>query len=77
MWQFVTWVIRALRIFGTQPMSSAVSAKLPCAVRDVSRWKATRTPLGMDSGDYTLLVGRNAADAETSGNRGTVTIDGD
>jgi hypothetical protein len=55
-----------------------VTAELPVRVQDLRRWEGG--PNGewvIDSGEYTIVVGKDAEDAETAGIVGTVTVDGD
>ena len=63
---------------GVEPMTSAVKAKLPLRVRDLRRWEGgEKGKWVIDSGEYTILVGKNADDAEAGTIMGTVTINGD
>jgi len=55
-----------------------VTAHLPLRIRDLRRWEgAENGTWRIDSGNYTLLVGKNAADAETAGNSATLPVQGD
>jgi len=54
-----------------------VSAQLPLRIRDLRRWEGNeRGKWVVDSGTYTILVGKNAEDAETAITRGTLTVEG-
>ncbi|HYQ04123.1 MAG TPA: glycoside hydrolase family 3 C-terminal domain-containing protein [Polyangiaceae bacterium] len=54
-----------------------VTAHLPVRVRDLRRWEgAEGGKWVIDSGTYTLLVGKNADDAETSAVAGQVVVQG-
>jgi beta-glucosidase len=60
------------------PAGETVTAHMPVRVRDLRRWEGgTDGRWVIDSGDYILSVGKNASDAETTSNRGVVTIQGD
>jgi len=60
------------------PAGQTVTAQFPVRVRDLRRWEGGADGRWViDSGDYTLLVGKNAADAETTSARGVVTVAGD
>jgi beta-glucosidase len=60
------------------PAGQTVTAELPLRVRDLRRWEGGESGRWVvDSGDYTIMVGKNAEDAETSTIRGTVTVDGE
>jgi beta-glucosidase len=60
------------------PAGETVTAELPLRVRDLRRWEGGANGRWViDSGDYTILVGKNAEDAETSTLRATVTVKGD
>ena len=55
-----------------------VTAQLPLRIRDLRRWEGAEDGRWViDSGDYTILVGKDAEDAETSTLTGTVTVNGD
>ncbi len=59
------------------PAGQTVTAELPVRVRDLRRWEGNESGTWVvDSGVYTILVGKNAEDAEISPLQGTVTIDG-
>ncbi len=54
------------------------TAHLPLRIRDLRRWEGNEGGKWVtDSGAYTILVGKNADDAETSPTVGTLTIKGD
>jgi hypothetical protein len=60
------------------PAGQTVTAELPLRIRDLRRWEGG--PDGrwvIDSGRYTILVGKDAQDAEASGLSGTVTVSGE
>jgi beta-glucosidase len=60
------------------PQGQTVTASLPLRVRDLRRWEGGENGKWViDSGNYTILVGKNADDAETSTLQGTVAINGD
>jgi beta-glucosidase len=60
------------------PQGQKVTAQLPLRIQDLRRWEGDKTGRWViDSGAYTILVGKNAADAETSTLSGTVTVNGD
>ncbi len=60
------------------PAGQTVQAKLPVRVRDLRRWEGGEDGRWViDSGEYTILVGKDADDAETGTIAGTVTINGD
>ncbi len=62
----------------TVPARSTVTAELPVRVRDLRRWEGDANGgWVIDSGAYTIAVGKNAEDAETTANVGTVTVQGD
>jgi beta-glucosidase len=51
---------------------------LPLRLRDLRRWEGDATGKWvLDSGNYTILVGKNADDAEAATTRGTLTVRGD
>jgi len=55
-----------------------VTAHLPLRMRDLRRWEGPANGKWVvDSGAYTILVGKNADDAETSTTKGTLTVKGD
>jgi hypothetical protein len=54
------------------------TAALPLRIRDLRRWEGGADgKWSVDSGDYTILVGKNAADAATGGVQATLTVKGD
>lgn len=60
------------------PAGQAVTAVLPLRIRDLRRWAGDEDGGWVtDSGDYTVLVGKSAADAEAAALAGTVTVSGD
>ena len=60
------------------PANTTVTAQLPLRIQDLRRWEGGENGKWViDSGEYTILVGKNAADAETSTLSGTVTVNGD
>ncbi len=62
----------------TVPMGQTVTAQLPLRMRDLRRWEGGEDGRWVvDSGEYTILVGKNAEDAETSGIKGTIMVNGD
>jgi beta-glucosidase len=55
-----------------------VTAQLPLRIRDLRRWEGDKSGKWLiDSGSYTILVGKNADDAEASTNSGTLQVQGD
>jgi len=61
---------------------TTVTAQLPLRMRDLRRWapdSATSTTgkWVVDTGSYTILVGKDADDAETMTNAGTLMVQGD
>jgi hypothetical protein len=55
-----------------------VTAKLPVRVQDLRRWEGDANGKWVvDSGVYTIMVGKDAADAETSTTVGPLTVIGD
>jgi beta-glucosidase len=60
------------------PAGQTVTAELPLRIRDLRHWEGAEDGRWViDSGDYTILVGKDAADAETTPNLGVLTVDGD
>ena len=60
------------------PAGQTVPAELPLRIQDLRRWEGGADGRWViDSGEYTILVGKNAEDAETSGLVGTITVNGD
>jgi beta-glucosidase len=54
-----------------------VTAQLPVRIQDLRRWEGgSDGKWVIDSGAYTVLVGKNADDAETSTTKGTFTVQG-
>jgi beta-glucosidase len=55
-----------------------VSAQMPVRIRDLRRWEGDASGKWViDSGVYTILVGKNADDAETAATQGILTVQGD
>jgi beta-glucosidase len=55
-----------------------VTAQLPVRVQDLRRWEGDASGHWMiDSGQYTIVVGKNAEDAESATTLGTLTVEGD
>ena len=55
-----------------------VTAQLPVRIRDLRRWEGDASGRWqIDSGVYTVLVGKNAEDASTAAVAGTFTVQGD
>ena len=60
------------------PSGQTVTAELPLRIRDLRRWEGDANGHWViDSGVYTVLVGRDAEDAETTSNLGTFRVSGD
>lgn len=60
------------------PAGQTVTAQLPVRMRDLRRWEGGSDGRWvMDSGDYTIVVARDAAAAETTSNQAVVTVAGD
>lgn len=60
------------------PAGATVTAELPLRIRDLRRWEGAEDGKWVtDSGEYTLLVGKNAADAESGNVAGVLTVSGD
>jgi beta-glucosidase len=56
----------------------SATAQLPLRVRDLRRWEGdAHGRWVLDSGTYTILVGKNAEDAEATGVSGSLMIEGD
>jgi len=54
------------------------TAQLPLRIRDLRRWEGgTNGKWVIDSGAYTILVGKNADDAEVTANHGSLMVQGD
>lgn len=72
--------IKELKSFArvSVPGGKRTTASLPLRVRDLRRWEGDANgKWRVDSGDYTILVGKNADDAETNGLRATLEIQAD
>lgn len=55
-----------------------VTAQLPVRIRDLRRWEGNEDGGWVtDSGEYQILVGKNAEDAETTNHVGVITVSGD
>jgi len=53
------------------------TAHLPLRIKDLRRWEGNETGhWTIDSGAYTILVGKDADDADTGANMGTLTVQG-
>lgn len=60
------------------PAGQTVTAELPLRIQDLRRWEGGADGRWViDSGAYTILVGKDAEHAETSGLVGTITVAGD
>lgn len=60
------------------PKGETVTARLPVRVHDLRRWEGGKNGKWViDSGAYTILVGKNAEDAEAGAFAGTVMVSGD
>ncbi|HET7538814.1 MAG TPA: glycoside hydrolase family 3 C-terminal domain-containing protein, partial [Polyangiaceae bacterium] len=60
------------------PAGQKVTAQLPLRIRDLRRWEGgANGTWRIDSGVYTILVGKNADDAEDSSTAGTLTVQAD
>jgi beta-glucosidase len=60
------------------PASGMQTAHLPLRIRDLRRWTGDASGHWViDSGDYTIFVGKDADDAENGGQMGTLTVNGD
>jgi hypothetical protein len=60
------------------PAGQKVTAELPLRIADLRRWEGDQDGKWLiDSGDYTILVGKDAADAETASTAVTLTVEGD
>ncbi len=60
------------------PAGETVTARLPVRVRDLRRWEGEADGQWViDSGEYTILVGRDAEHAESGELMGTVTVQDD
>ena len=72
--------IKELKSFArvSVPAGQTVKAQLPLRIADLRRWEGG--PNGkwvVDVGDYTILVGKNADDAEASPTQGLLMVQGD
>jgi beta-glucosidase len=57
---------------------STTTAHLPLRVQDLRHWEGEQDGRWVtDSGDYTILVGKNADDAEAGVNQATLSVQGD
>lgn len=57
------------------PAGQTVTAKLPVRVQDLRRWEGGANGKWIiDNGDYTMLIGKNADDAEEAGLSATFTV---
>jgi beta-glucosidase len=60
------------------PAGQTVTAELPIRIQDLRRWEGGEDGKWViDSGEYTILVGKNADDAEAGALMGTITVNGD
>ncbi len=60
------------------PAGQTVTARLPLRIADLRHWEGgDNGHWVVDSGDYTILVGKDAADAEASNNLAPIFVDGD
>lgn len=58
------------------PKGQKVTAKLPLRIQDLRRWEGEANGKWViDSGTYTLLIGKDADDAELGANSATITIE--
>jgi len=72
--------VKELKSFAKIPVKAGMkaTAHLPLRIRDLRRWEGPESGKWVtDSGVYTILVGKDADDAETSPTMGTLTIKGD
>jgi beta-glucosidase len=59
------------------PVGTKVTANLPVRMRDLRRWEGgVDGHWVMDKGYYTLIVAKDAEDAETTMNQTTIRVDG-
>ena len=57
------------------PAGQIVTALLPLRIRDLRPWEGNEDGKWVtDGGDYRLSIGKKADDADTSPNRGTLTV---
>ncbi|HYQ02517.1 MAG TPA: glycoside hydrolase family 3 N-terminal domain-containing protein [Polyangiaceae bacterium] len=71
--------IKELKSFArvSVPAGMKKTAELPLRIKDLRHWEGNETGhWTIDSGEYTILVGKNADDAETSGIMGKLTVQG-
>jgi hypothetical protein len=60
------------------PAGEGMVAVLPLRIRDLRRWEGGENgKWRIDSGSYTILVGKNADDAEAAGPQGVLVVQGD
>jgi beta-glucosidase len=60
------------------PAGQTVTAQLPLRIRDLRHWEGDETGHWViDSGNYTLLVAKNADDAESTITQATLPVTGD
>ncbi len=60
------------------PAGTTATAQLPLRIADLRRWEGDEDGSWVvDSGDYTISIGKNAADAETTNVVSTLTVEGD
>ncbi|HEU5074258.1 MAG TPA: fibronectin type III-like domain-contianing protein, partial [Polyangiaceae bacterium] len=60
------------------PAQGTVTAKLPIRVRDLRRWEGGADGRWVvDSGEYTVVVAKDAEAAETAETKATFTVNGD
>ena len=59
------------------PAGQKATARLPLRIRDLRRWEGDANGKWViDSGSFTILVGKNAADAAAGTNQGTLIVEG-
>ena len=71
--------VKELKSFARVALQAGESktVQLPVRVRDLRRWEGNQTGKWLiDSGAYTILVGKNADDAETSANHAVLMVEG-
>lgn len=72
--------VKELKSFARVPVAAGatVTAELPLRIQDLRRWEGNETGKWViDSGDYTIMVGKDADDAEAGTIKGTLTVQGD